>query len=152
MSSDNLNKILDYVYNGEVQIYQDQLDIFLDIAQRLKLDGLLAKDSNGCPDPIDDRQTKTMDKSKSTEYHLNNKARLEPEENQRNGIVAVPSKDIGGIDKKINELITRDDDAKDYKCNLCGKCATSRTMLKLTWMVLNIFVSSVIRHLDQQYH
>ena len=65
----------------------------------------MAKDSNGCPDPINDRQTNTMDESKPTEYHMDNRAKLEPEENQRNGIVAVPSKDMGGIDEKMNELI-----------------------------------------------
>ena len=41
ISSSDLNNILDYIYNGEVQIYQEHLDRFLDIAQRFKLEGLL---------------------------------------------------------------------------------------------------------------
>ena len=37
----DLNQILDYMYNVEVQIYQDQIDHFLNIAKRMKLEGLL---------------------------------------------------------------------------------------------------------------
>ena len=44
ISSSDINNILDYIYNGEIQIYQDDLDRFLDIAQRLKLDGLMASE------------------------------------------------------------------------------------------------------------
>ena len=39
ISSEDLNSIMDYIYNGEVQIYQDNLDRFLNVAQRLKLEG-----------------------------------------------------------------------------------------------------------------
>merc|ERR1712126_797741 len=41
VSSADLNDILDYIYNGEIQIYQEHLDRFLTVAQRFKLDGLL---------------------------------------------------------------------------------------------------------------
>ena len=37
----DLNNILDFVYRGEVQIYQENLYQFLAIAQRFKLKGLL---------------------------------------------------------------------------------------------------------------
>ena len=41
IKNDELNNILDYIYNGEVQIYQENLEQFLSIAQRFKLKGLL---------------------------------------------------------------------------------------------------------------
>ena len=41
----DLQNILDYMYNGEVQIFQEDLDRFLTIAQRMKLEGL-RQDSN----------------------------------------------------------------------------------------------------------
>jgi len=41
IGSSELNNISDYVYNGEVNIYQDDLDRFLNIAERYKLEGLL---------------------------------------------------------------------------------------------------------------
>ena len=36
-----LNHILDYIYEGEVQLYQEDLDSFLDVAQKLKIHGLI---------------------------------------------------------------------------------------------------------------
>ena len=44
VSSGELQFVLDYIYHGEVQIYQEQLDRFLEVAQRLKLEGLTGKD------------------------------------------------------------------------------------------------------------
>ena len=42
---------MDYIYHGELQIYQHDLDRFLGIAERLKLEGLIGaqqiKDENG---------------------------------------------------------------------------------------------------------
>ena len=40
VSSGELQCVLDYIYQGEVQIYQEQLDRFLVVAQRLQLEGL----------------------------------------------------------------------------------------------------------------
>ena len=40
VKKDDLTNVLDYIYNGELQIFQDDLDRFLLIAERLKLDGL----------------------------------------------------------------------------------------------------------------
>lgn len=37
----DLQNILDYIYHGEVQIFHEDLDRLLTIAQRLKLEGLL---------------------------------------------------------------------------------------------------------------
>ena len=36
-----LNFVLDYIYHGETQIYEHDLDRFLAIAERLKLEGLI---------------------------------------------------------------------------------------------------------------
>ena len=38
--------MIDYVYNGEVNIEQDQLDRFLTIAQRFQLEGLISDKSD----------------------------------------------------------------------------------------------------------
>ena len=44
VSSAELQCVLDYIYQGEVQIYQEQLDRFLVVAQRLQLEGLTSQD------------------------------------------------------------------------------------------------------------
>ena len=45
LSIQDLENVLDYMYNGEVHIFQEDLDRFLSIAQRLKLEGLLENGS-----------------------------------------------------------------------------------------------------------
>ena len=42
VSSVNLKLILDYIYHGEVNLFQEQLDSFLESAQKLEVEGLLA--------------------------------------------------------------------------------------------------------------
>ena len=37
----DLNHILDYIYEGQVQLYQEDLDSFLEVAQKLKINGLI---------------------------------------------------------------------------------------------------------------
>ena len=36
----DLNRVLDYIYNGEIQVYQEYLERFLHLARRFQLDGL----------------------------------------------------------------------------------------------------------------
>ena len=42
VNSLNLGFILDYIYYGEVSIFQEQLDSFLESAQNLEIEGLLS--------------------------------------------------------------------------------------------------------------
>ena len=41
VSSQNIGLILDYIYYGEVNIYQEQLDSFFESAQKLEISGLI---------------------------------------------------------------------------------------------------------------
>jgi len=42
ITSEELKNIMDYIYNGEVKVFQENLERFLVVAQRLKLEGLIA--------------------------------------------------------------------------------------------------------------
>ena len=42
VNSKDIRNVMDYIYNGELQIFQEYLDRFLNVAQRLKIEGLLA--------------------------------------------------------------------------------------------------------------
>ena len=63
VSSAELQFVLDYIYQGEVQIYQEQLDRFLEAAQRLKLEGLTSKD-----DDQEKKMNKTIEDTEN--YHV----------------------------------------------------------------------------------
>merc|ERR1712126_448429 len=41
MTSSELEQVLDFIYFGEVSVFQEQLDRFLNVAMRFKLEGLL---------------------------------------------------------------------------------------------------------------
>ena len=41
VNSDDLQNVLDYVYEGEIKIHQEDLDRFLHVAQKLKLEGVM---------------------------------------------------------------------------------------------------------------
>ena len=45
VNSTNLGFILDYIYKGEVNMYQEELDSFLESAQKLEIEGLLGGDN-----------------------------------------------------------------------------------------------------------
>ena len=45
VSSVNLGFILNYIYHGEVNIFQEQLDSFLESAKKLEIQGLIGQDS-----------------------------------------------------------------------------------------------------------
>jgi len=46
INSKDLHNVLDYVYNGEVQVKQDYLERFIQIAKKLQLQGLLRRQEN----------------------------------------------------------------------------------------------------------
>ena len=49
VSFDNLEFILDYIYQGEVLIFQEQLDGFLETAKKLNITGLIGNDDDDEP-------------------------------------------------------------------------------------------------------
>ena len=66
VNSASLSFVLDYIYQGEVLIYQDDLDSFLNVAQKLKIEGLL---SNG--DTTSDGSFNNQKQDHETEYKAN---------------------------------------------------------------------------------
>ena len=54
VSSANLEFILDYIYHGEVSLYQEQLDTFLESAQKLEVEGLLGGNNYHDPEVKDE--------------------------------------------------------------------------------------------------
>ena len=57
VSSPELRNVLDYMYNGEANIFQENLDNFLSIAQRLKILGLLQNNGDYDAEPLTENKT-----------------------------------------------------------------------------------------------
>ena len=138
VSSAELQCVLDYIYQGEVQIYQEQLDRFLVVAQRLKLEGLTSQD--------DEEERKIIEKTENTDIHFENNSETDSRretsqkiksETPQNGrrrprkttsssvVVAGSFSDLNTeeINQKIEEYLVRAEDGT-YSCGACGKAGT----------------------------
>ena len=108
---------MDYIYNGELQIFQENLDRFLVVAQRLKLKGLI----ENIPKP---RQEKVKTLSFNEKYieteKEENESKLEEMNEEAVTTVDVSNMDMQDNKDRINEFLLEGDD-KSYKCSFCGK-------------------------------
>ena len=122
VNQEDLKNILDYVYNGEIQIYQDQLDQFLSIAQRFQLEGLMQGKEETSPEP---------DKFENAVESSNDNKKFAPKVGMENDnhiksqkIITVESvnfENIEELDHKINDMIEKVDGTMRRRCIPCGK-------------------------------
>ena len=135
ISSEDLKNVMDYIYNGEVQIYQENLDKFLAVAQRLKLEGLIG--DNNTMEELDNQYVPKEEFVQSiineeqfiveTEETLKsvNKA---PKKKQENYVGTVAIEDNIFINEQIYQYLEGCSDG-GYKCKLCGKTMAKRDHL-----------------------
>ena len=138
MSSVNLNFILDYIYHGEVQIYQEQLDSFLDAAQKLQIAGLLQeKNSNELiEEPFykneeeseittDNKNVEEIDIDHGT-YEIETPKNLIKANNKIKVNYSLDTQNQSNVDQKVKELLVRKDGGinGELECTVCGKIGT----------------------------
>ena len=123
VNQEDLKNILDYVYNGEIQIYQDQLDQFLTIAQRFQLEGLMQGKEETSPEP---------DKFENAVESFNDNMKFAPKAGTENDVNHIKShkiitvesvnfENIEELDHKINDMIEKVDGTQRRRCIPCGK-------------------------------
>ena len=131
ISSADLENILGYIYNGEIQIYHEHLDRFLGIAQRFKLEGLLSDNNSD----LENQEAKGIEtyltkyENPGEEYVPQTEMKTKPVRSQ----VASSSRDVAIMEKvddvvkKTYEFLEICDDSR-FRCILCGKTSngTSR--------------------------
>ena len=128
INSNDLKNIMDYIYNGEVQIFQDNLDRFLSIAQRLKLEGLIgnneAEPQPGDTTAVDDKMFGTediMDSSEQKMQHTPIQSNKSKELAKVDKVLApFSSSDISDIETAVQQYIELDTEGK-FRCTICGK-------------------------------
>ena len=123
VNSVDLKNVLDYVYEGEVKIHQEDLDRFLILAQKLQLQGLIGatEDEEDKPEKL----SSNIDHDVIEDETGNYKTDIETPGVRKNrvynkgGIVAIPSDDQ---DQKqmIDENIIINEDGS-VSCKICGK-------------------------------
>ena len=117
VNSANLGFILDYIYQGEVQVSQDDLDNFLDVAEKLKIEGLISdnrfqgegikEEEDNCFS--DDTLDSNVQSSTVPKQFVKSEAKIY--------LSNVPN--IEAVDQKIEELTDRINGV--WTCKACGK-------------------------------
>ena len=125
IDSTNLQFIIDYVYEGEVQIFQEQLDSFLDAAQKLQIAGLLSNQK----DDVDDYITENAQLKNEEEVEERNNYKISEMNSQNQTkrvktLVAVSGHDQNEVNQKINEILIRE--GEYLKCSVCGKMSMTK--------------------------
>ena len=129
---------MDYIYNGEVQLYQEKLDNFLSIAQRLKLEGLIGNNDEDSQQPdyfkseqISGKDEYIADDTHHEKYepisnnpHHNSKPRQRHVEAVDKVLVPISSEDVSEVENAIEQHLEKVDGT--WKCKLCGKTAIKK--------------------------
>ena len=131
VDSAEVNLLLDYVYNGEVKIYQEFLDRFLEIANKFKLDGLLATGD------VDSKPSEIFKQDPNEFYHtdletIGRKNFNIHDENVKDRSMKVMNQSFEAnnseIDSKFDELVLRENNT--WRCTVCEKTSNSKFNIK----------------------
>ena len=135
--STNLSLILDYIYQGEVQIYQEHLDTFLEVAQKLKIEGLITgSEGTETSGDVKEEEYEDLDNTADTftdqgygESAYDEKAVGVRKQNQPRSrperTVAVTVKDNSDAEEAIQEQLGREDGG--YYCKVCHYRSSDKT-------------------------
>ena len=138
VSSVNLGFVLDYIYHGEVNLYQEQLDSFLESAQKLEIEGLIGMSEESMEQKTHHENKMEQDIPNATEAK-----QLANVDNSQEGVTRrqyqIPSNsDVARIDvtslstedieQKIKELYEKVDGV--WTCLNCNYTSTRHFNLK----------------------
>ena len=128
INSTELNNVLDYIYNGELRIYPDNLDSFLKVAQKLKLEGLQNSKENNQSTfetfEISGKKDLVLPKKSSTNVS-------KKEKTYREDIVTLCSDDFQSIEELDSYIESQiESTEKGHKCIKCSKIFRHKAHIK----------------------
>ena len=130
VNSANLEFIMNYIYHGEVQISQELLDAFLDVAQKLKVSGLIS-------DGNKELYSEQKPNSKIQEIQDANLLKEEFKESfvdsiglkhTKQATFAIATQEESEIREKVSEMLVKSDG--NYVCTVCGKAGRDTGNMK----------------------
>ena len=132
VTSSELQSVLDYIYQGEVQVYQENLDRFLAVAERFQLEGLMNlpdtnKQEENVYQTLEELMSPTPTQS-SGERRGYSQVKSSTVKTETSAIVNIDedtASNIEEVDAKIAENILKESDGT-FTCLLCGKSGSKR--------------------------
>ena len=144
VDSTNMQFILEYMYDGKVSIYQDQLEVFLSKAQTMKVSGIIGdQEETVARSPLKTTKSEPLlDISPPPTKQLPKKTIMPKKNDDDKQLTAVfkhnetiPLDDMNELDSKIQELTDRIDGV--WTCKSCGK--TAQRKRDLHWHIESHF-------------
>ena len=141
VKSDDLMAIVDFLYHGEANVYQENLDSFLAIAEELQLKGLMEKTDKRVEDFEEDEKpqmspafNENANISKASFKRQIASAKIQSLE--ENTTIAMPSNfsgDFEELEERVRSFLGKSqnmlsDGRKAYICKSCGKEGHSTTI------------------------
>ena len=140
-----LNNVLDFVYTGKIQQYQEDVDRFIHLAQRLQLKGLLNSQEHKHKEKIEDAISNEakIEESDSMNHTLQNSKDFQSVEEldsynvkqimrtENKKIISMNSEDfqsIEDLDSYIDQQIIRTNEG--HECKICNKTSRNRAHIK----------------------
>ena len=124
ISSDKIEPVLDFIYNGEAFITQERLEIFIETGKELQVKGLEGE-LTGITEI--DRESSTNPQESGNGYdekepdnELADMKSLLAKMDEENHQLGTDNE----IGHQINEIIEKNDDV--WRCKICGKTATTK--------------------------
>ncbi len=136
-SNSDLTNMLDYMYNGEVKIFQENLDRFLALAQRFQLQGLMMQGYDSTEEHYEKSEEVTNPVPLLASPHVGEK-KFSFEESEGSKDLALPEKinlpvgskeNLKDINQKVNEFLEITESGK-FKCSICGKEAKQKIQIQ----------------------
>ena len=134
VNSEDLKNVLDYVYDGEVKIHQEDLDRFLSLAQRLKLEGLLeellTKDEDSNTNNSESKFDPELSEDYAKDFGVSNTVQERKVRKKRN---APPRRSESNVINENGEIVSEQDHKqrlmdiiewnpdKTATCKVCGR-------------------------------
>jgi len=143
VKSEDLLAIIDFLYMGEANVYQENIDAFLAIAEELNLKGLTGNSSGeNIEEAASDPHISNTKRAPKNENHLRNRPQVETYKNEAASAENKPDEDVAGtlavtnyqfsgemleLDEQVKSMMTKSENMlpngrqKADICNVCGK-------------------------------
>ena len=142
VDSGEINLMLDYIYQGEVQIYQECLDRFLEIAKKFRLDGLLASEAendesaNNFYDDspkIEKRNESEQEKMLHPYNDFDDDLPMKPKNVKERSLKVANNESFEACNSEVNEkfqeLVVQEAD-KTFRCTVCNKTMSHKGSMR----------------------
>ena len=123
------------MYNGEVHIFQEELDRFLSIAQRLKLEGLLVDGSESGQQQSTPNETNKYFEPSEPIIEKNPATTLS---NLSSKIISLSNTEDNEVSSMISDNLEELDGRQNARCKICGKDPTGMKKSQKACLKINM--------------